>query len=125
MRITRLLKQKRVSKPWYGALKTTYQQCLPYITLLNFCLISVTAYNTTVRDWFETKGIGIEFWHMALALLAGIGLLFFIEYKFSIPSIFKFNWDQGFTHSTLLPSKLKDIEDKIDRLLKEKDETSQ
>lgn len=113
--LKRVLKQKPHGSTW-GGMKYTYQQSLPYMTFWNFTMLTITAYNTTVKEWAYSLGFPIQIWHMALfvgCLMFGIMLF---EHKYSIPSLYNYTWDQGMRHSTILPGRLDDIEKKVDQL---------
>ena len=110
---------KSRSRRW-GAIKHTYQQTLPYMTLWNFVMLTSTAYYTTIREAFYAHGIPMEWWHMALfviAVLIVVITIMTLEHKYSIPSLYHYTWDQGYTHSTLLPGEIDNIKKKLDLIM--------
>ncbi len=117
-----IFNQTRRSRRW-GGIKHTYQQSLPYMTLWNFCMLTSTAYYTTIREWFYTYGIPLQWWHMALFvgfLISVAFVIMTIEHKYSIPSLYHYTWDMGYTHSTLLRGEINKINEKLDLIMKEK-----
>lgn len=109
------MRQTERSSRW-GAVKLSYMQSMPYLTLWNFVMITITAYNTTIKGFCETRGIPVELWHFVVLLVVGSAFVMALEYRYSMPSTFKFAWDQSYKHSTLLPGKLEEIMGKLDEL---------
>lgn len=110
-----ILNQRKAGLGW-GGFKHTYQQVLPYITFINFGLITLTAYNTSVKYWFNGF---IELWHMVVFVIASSFILMIAEYKFSTSSVYRYSWDSGYTHGTKLRKEIDTINAKLDALLGE------
>lgn len=114
----KIFEQKRMSKKW-GGLKHTYQQSLIYLTFWNFTMLTITAYNTTIKPYFWNYDIYLEIWHLALFMIFFVIFVMLLEHKYSLPSLYNYTWDMGYKNSTLLKSDIKKILEEIEKLKKE------
>lgn len=105
--------------PFLGGLKDMATYTAFYVTILNFTLIAVTAYNTTLREYILSKVPWFSFplFMAALIVLVLIGMV--CEFKFIYPSIWVFRNRQEYTHQSLLRKDLKKILDRLDELEEE------
>ncbi len=107
MGLSRFTKQYKVFGAKLGGLKELAMHTAFYVTIINFTLIAVTAYGTTLRDPLlqTVPWITFPIFIAALILLVLIGMVF--EYKFVYPSIWAFRNEQQYKHSNPIR---KDIE---------------
>ena len=81
-------KQKLI--PWIGEFKETLSQVVFWGSIVNWVMVAGTFYYTTLRHvlpWFDLS------WFIAMALL-GLAVIFVIEFKFVVPSIWAFRGRQ-------------------------------
>lgn len=103
---------------WVGGFKSILGGVTFYIAIINFVLIAITAYHTTLSPtiirflpWFNLPlFLGV----MVVLLLA----LMVIEFKFVMPSLITFANLQVYTHRNLLKRDLEKIMKKLDALEK-------
>ena len=100
-----------------GGLKELFGRTSFYITVINFMLLIVTAYYTTIRDFVNMPFI----WFFAIIMLI-LGFAMFIEYVYILPSSMIFQNSQSYKHENplkddikLILNRLDEIEKKIDR----------
>jgi type I restriction-modification system DNA methylase subunit len=110
--------------PLIGGIKDIAQYTAFYVTIINFILIAVTAYNTTLRDWIlkELPWFSFPIFIVTLVVLVGIAMI--LEFKFVYPSIWAFRNKQEYTHTSLLRKDLKEVLDRLEKLEKKIDENS-
>ena len=115
--LKKILKQYKI--PWVGGFKETLAQAAFWLTVINFNLIAITAYNTTLSEPtsnFYLPWLNFPVFIGTLVFLVFIGMV--IEYKFIVPSLYMFRSRQMFEHESTITRKL----DKILKELKKKDE---
>ncbi|MDK2876176.1 MAG: hypothetical protein PWQ22_586 [Archaeoglobaceae archaeon] len=111
-------KQKRVGR-FIGGVKELLARVTFYISILNFLMIIVTTYYTTIRHIYN-----IPFWvfFATLAVIVIVAMVF--EYTIVLPSQIAFlNW-QAYTHDNPIRKDLEKIMSKleeIEKLVKEKE----
>jgi len=99
-----ILKQHTI--PRIGGLKETLAQVLFWGTPVNFVLIAMTFYFTTLRyicPWFSPL-------LFVIIILVGVLIISIIEFKWVIPSIWAFRSRQMFEHESQLMDKVASIE---------------
>lgn len=106
--LKRLLRQYNL--PWIGGVKVVLGQTIFYFSVINFILIAITAYHTTLRDFFLVHVPWVKFWMFMLVLAVLIFILMFLEYKFIMASHFSFQSKQLFEHQSKVMDKLNEIE---------------
>lgn len=113
--------QKKVS-PFLGGLKELFSRVMFYAGIINFILIVVTAYHTSIKDITP-----IPFWVFFLTLIIGLFIAMVFEYVVILPSSISFSNRQSYKHDNPIREdmnkilkKLDDIENEI-KILKEKD----
>lgn len=114
----KILTQHRV--PWIGGFKETLSQVLWWGTPVNFVMLAATFYYTTMREiwpWFNFT------WFIGIIIL-GVIIIFFIEYKYIVPSIWEFRGRQMFGYQSNIIEKLDTIIKRLDKI-EGKEETSQ
>jgi len=113
-----VLKQKNLGQQW-GVFATLAGQLSIFIAMLNLLLLITTAYNTTLRGWFEHYNIPLNFWtftgSVALLLTIAASLL----YKFALPSFFSFLNDQAYRHDNPIRKDIEKLQKTLDSNLKE------
>ena len=117
MRDTKMFKQKNLGQQW-GVFATLAGQLSIFIAMLNLLLLITTAYNTTLRGWFEHYNVPLNFWTftglVALLLIIAACLL----YKFALPSFFSFLNDQAYRHDNPIRGDIEKLQKSVDELSK-------
>lgn len=103
----------------FGGLRILVSSVIAYVSLVNFVLICVIAYNTTLRaaiqphlPWFNFPtfiGIAAGFFLIAIIL----------EYKFVVPSTTTYGNLQGYKHRNPIRKDLELIIKKLEKIEKE------
>jgi len=112
-----ILKQYMI--PYVGATKTMLSSVMFYISLINFLLISLVSFQTSIKPWAVVHASWLTLWSFFGILIGIVLVAIVIEYKFVIPSIYSFGSGQGYTHNNPL---VKDIQEVL-TILKEKDKS--
>ena len=111
VKLKNVAKQKNL--PWIGPLKDIVMSTVFYISIINFILISVTAYYTTLRPFLLIYAPWFKIW-MWLSLLVGIVLVMMVlEYKFVYASWYTFRNKQEATHENLIIKRIDELEKKL------------
>lgn len=117
----RIPEQKRVS-PFLGGLKELFSRVMFYVGIINFILIVVTAYHTSIKDIMP-----IPFLAFFSILIVGLFVAMIFEYIIVLPSSVAFSNRQSYKHDNPIKEdmnkilkKLDNIEEEI-KVLKEKD----
>ncbi len=95
--------------PWIGEFKETLAQVLWWGTIVNFAMIAITFYFTTLRfivPWFEP-------WMFIVAVAVGTVVIYVVEYKFIVPSIWAFRSRQMTENDSQVTDRL----DRIERMV--------
>ena len=111
--LKRLLKQYKI--PWIGGFKDILGQLVFYVSMVNFILIVVTAYNTTLREYFVKWIPGFQLWMFFAVLIFMILGMMVIEYKFIVPSLYAFRSKQLFEHESAVMDELAEIRKAISK----------
>jgi len=88
-RIARRLGQQKLI-PWIGEFKETLSQVVFWGSMVNWVMVAGTFYYTTLRHvlpWFDLS------WFIMIVLV-GLAVIFVIEFKFVVPSIWAFRGRQ-------------------------------
>jgi len=108
-----LFKQHRISR--VGGFKDMLTQTVFYISMINFVLIAVTAYNSTLRaiiiEWIP----GFKLWMFFGILIILVLVAMVLEYKYIAPSLYSFRSKQMFEHESKVTDALKRIEKHLDK----------
>lgn len=99
-----------------GGLKAILLQTTFYVSLLNFALITITAYNTTIAPYAAKY---MPWFNMPMFLFVmGIILVMamVMEYKYIYPAMIKFQNEQEYEHQSLLRRDLSDIKKELDEI---------
>ena len=112
--LKRLVRQYKVPK--VGGFKEVLAQAAFWITIINFILIAVTAYHTTLRDYITPHIPWFDLPVFFLSLGTLVLIIMVIEYKFVIPSLYIFRSKQMFEHESQVTRKLDEVLDKLNRL---------
>jgi len=113
---------KQTAIPWIGGFKDIFTMVVFYMSMINFALISVTAYNTGLRDWMIQHGMPwMKVWMFlgVMVIIAVIGMVF--EYKFIYPSFYAFRSKQEYKHQSPIQKDLKIVKEQLDKVLERQD----
>lgn len=112
--ISKIPSQKNTGQ-WIGAVHVLLGRTTFYISIINFFLLIVTAYYTTLRHFIPIPFIWFMFFALLLVVLAMV-----VEYVVILPSSIIFNNIQMYKHNNPLKDdiqtvlkRLDDIEDKL------------
>lgn len=119
--LKRLLRQYKI--PLVGGLKDVLLQTVFYVSMVNFILITVTAYNTTLREYFIRWIPGFQLWMFFAILIFIIGVLMVLEYKYIVPSFYSFRSKQMFEHESKVMDELKNIHKLLNEISKKEKKT--
>ena len=118
----KIISQKTI--PWIGGLKDIFTMVVFYMSILNFTLVAITAYNTGIRDWLMAHGLSwikVYIWLGFMAIIALVAML--IEYKIVYPSFYAFRSRQEYKHESPfrklqeeILARLKEISERLDKL---------
>lgn len=109
--LKRIFKQHKV--PWVGGLKEMLAQTVFYIAMINFVLIAVIAYNSTLREFILDWIPWFKLWMFLVVLIAFVFVAMVLEYKYIAPSLYSFRSKQMFEHKSEITDALKRIEAKL------------
>ena len=116
-RLMKHIPSQKKTGPLIGGLKELFGRTSFYITVINFMLLIVTAYYTTIRDFVNMPFI----WFFVIIMLI-LGFAMLIEYVYILPSSMIFQNSQSYKHENpfkndiqLILNRLDEIEQKIDR----------
>ncbi len=109
--LKRVFKQHKV--PWVGGLKEMLAQTVFYIAMINFVLIAIVAYNSTLREFILDWIPGFKLWMFLAVLIAFVLTAMVVEYKYIAPSLYSFRSKQMFGHKSEVTDALKRIEAKL------------
>lgn len=97
--------------PIIGAMKDVFGRSLFYISIINFFLLIVTAYYTTIRNV-----VSIPFsWFIGFTMILIILAMIF-EYVFVMPSSYAFANTQSYKHHNPLKDDVKLILERLDEI---------
>ena len=96
---------------WLGGAKELVMRTMFYITAINFLLIAVTAYHTTLRPYLP-----ISFWGFLAFLVVVVIIAMVIEYKIILPSSIAFLNAQVYKHRNPLVDDILEIKKKLERI---------
>lgn len=94
-----------------GAIKELFGRTSFYITVINFFLLIVTAYYTTIRNFIPVSFITFMIFALSLVCIAMI-----VEYVVILPSSMAFQNLQAYKHTNPLRDDIKEILDRITKL---------
>lgn len=95
--------------PWIGALKDLFSRSIFYISIINFFLLIITAYYTTIRNFVQIPFL----WFIIITVLI-IVLAMIVEYIIILPSCYVFNNSQVYKHDNPLKDDIKLVLDRLD-----------
>ena len=113
----RLTKQYKASGKIGGA-KDLLMRTLFYVSIINFILIAITAYHTTLRDTLLSWFPWLNFPIFLGILVVGLLLLMVLEYKIVLPSSWAFSNRQQYEHQNLIRKQLDKIEETLSEIQK-------
>ena len=109
--LKKLFKQYKV--PWVGGAKEMLAQTVFYIAMINFVLIAVVAYNSTLRGFIIGWMPGFKLWMFFGILIMLVLVAMVLEYKYIAPSLYSFRSKQMFEHESKVTDTLERIEAKL------------
>ena len=95
--VASVLRQHNIGA-WWGGFKSVASNVMSYVILLNLILVAPIAHSTTVDPWLSQRGIQMPLFVFMGLIMLGIVLIFILEYKVSIPSVFHFTNVQWWQH---------------------------
>lgn len=102
-----------------GGLKAILWQTTFYVSLINFALIIITAYNTTIAPYAASYLPWLNMPLFVLFMLVLLAIAMFIEYKYIYPSMIKFQNEQEYEHQSLLRRDIAELRNEM-REIKER-----
>ena len=106
--------QKKFS-PFWGGIKELLSRAMFYIGIINFILIMITAYHTSIKDIMP-----VPFWIFFMTLTVVLFIVMVFEYVVVLPSSIAFSNRQSYKHDnplkddiTKVLSKLNSIEQQL------------
>lgn len=113
-----MFKQHRL--PFIGGLKDVLAHTAFWISIVNFSLIGVTAYNTTLRAYLIEYTPWLKIWMFLGVLVVIVGVMMFLEYKFIMPSYYSFR-ERQYTNDSDIRKLLVEVLKKLDEGVKNED----
>lgn len=107
---------KQTKVPLVGAFKETFIHTAVWLGLLNFALIAITAYWTTLRQFFLVSAPWVKIWMFLGFLVFILVVMMVVEYKFIMPSYYAFRGRQFSQHDATLKDMVKN---EVERRLNE------
>ena len=107
--IPNLIQKQRQIGSIPGAIKIIWTHIAVYVNAMTFILVMVTAYHTTV---YPVTGIDFPVYASCLGLIIIVAMI--LEYKYIMPSSFRFHFDQSIAHSSLFKNMISNIDNKLD-----------
>jgi uncharacterized membrane protein len=101
------------TKAWIGGLKEVLGHTVFWVSMINFVLIAVTAYNTTLYIYINLYFQWMTFPIFMLFLVVLVAIAMLIEYKIIIPSVMAFRNKQEYEHQNLLRKDLDEIKERL------------
>lgn len=113
--IFKIPEQKKAS-PFWGGIKDILSRAMFYISIINFILIMVTAYHTSIKDI-----IPVPFWTFFLVLSVLLFAVMIFEYVVMLPSSVVFSNRQSYKHENPMRDDMNRILDKLANMEKRLD----
>ncbi len=125
----------QISIPWIGAMKDLWAMTSVYVAGINFILIAITSYGTTIGPLLRTPGAGWLYlpwmrlqWFILILVFIVLGMMY-LEYILVYKSYFTFRNKQEYEHENLIradiqtmkeqqEAQFKLIEERFDRIEK-------
>jgi len=102
--------------PWLGGLKGIFNNSTFYLSLINFVLIAVTAYHTTLSGKINEYAPWFSFPLFLAMMVVLVLVVMLLEYKFMIPSSITFGNAQMYAHRNPIRRDLERIMRKLDEM---------
>lgn len=104
----RIPDQKKVS-PFWGGIKELLGRAMFYIGIINFILIMITAYHTSIKNFMP-----IPFWAFFVTLTVILFIVMIFEYIVILPSSIAFSNRQSYKHDNPIKEDMNKIITKLD-----------
>jgi len=105
---------------WFGALKNVYGEAAMYMQVIQFVVVLIIGYTTTLAPALYTRGIFVPTWALILMFIAIVVVVMLFAWVVGLPSHYKFMGNQlgtygDFTDKNMktILKRLEDIEGKI------------
>jgi small-conductance mechanosensitive channel len=108
--LSKIPRQKKVGT-FLGGLKELLGRTIFYVSIINFLLLMVTAYYTTLRNF-----IPIPFWTFFLILIAIVIVALILEYTIILPSSIAFMNIQAYKHENPLRDDVQEILRRMEKI---------
>lgn len=105
--IFKIPEQKKAS-PFWGGIKELLGRAMFYIGIINFILIMVTAYHTSIKDIMP-----VPFWVFFLSLTVVLFIVMIFEYIVILPSSIVFSNRQSYKHENPIKDDMNKILEKL------------
>ena len=105
------LQQQRSLGSLPGAVKIIWTHIAVYVNAMTFILVMVTAYHTTVNP---VTGLSFPIYAFVMGII--IIVVMVLEYKYIMPSSFKFHFDQSIIHSTVFKGWMERVDVKLESI---------
>lgn len=113
----RVMRQHSIGKV-IGGIKDVALHTAAWVSMVNFAMIGIVAYNTTLREYIlEYMPWMTMFIFMGFLALC-VFLAMIIEWKFIIPSTWAFRNAQQYEHQYPIKKDMERLSEKLDRLEK-------
>ena len=104
------LVKKQYMTPLIGAIKVTYTHVAVYFNLGTFLFSTAIFWYTTGWKWsLRYLDFNLTYPGFMACLATGAIIFAILVYKFELPSTLRFQFDQMYQHSTLLPADVAEI----------------
>jgi cellulose synthase/poly-beta-1,6-N-acetylglucosamine synthase-like glycosyltransferase len=107
-------KQRNIGS-FFGGLKTIFSSVTFYIGLMNFVLLLVTAYNTTLKFYLP-----IPFWLFFIITIICLLIAMLIEYIWIMPSGIMFANRQSWEHDNPIRREFEKLNERLDKIERER-----
>ena len=108
--IFKIPEQKKFS-PFWGGIKELLSRAMFYIGIINFILIMITAYHTSIKDI-----IPVPFWIFFMVLTVILFVVMVFEYVIVLPSSIAFSNRQSYKHDNPLKDDITKVLNKLDSM---------
>ena len=95
----------------FGALKNVYMEAASYISAMQFAIICIMAYTTTLEPWLTMNNMVIPLWGVLTIFTGVIISILLFTYKIGIPSHYKFLERQFREHGNFTAEDMKKLFD--------------
>lgn len=113
MSILRQIILRQYALPYIGGAKYLINNILFYIGVINFGLIAIMSYHTTLAPWAAEHAKWFNLWVFAIIISVILVLAMIIEFKIMLPSLIGFANVQGYIHENPFVQQLKEVQKEL------------